>query len=173
MAADEFSPLMRSYYQDVIAQWAQSDILVQAITEQNARTAAYDQARIDELDQAWRAEVGASQTPTITPVLTNTASEFLREQVAASGGTITEVFIMDARGLNVAASDVTSDFWQGDEAKFTETHGMGAGALHISEVELDDSTQRYQGQVSLTIVDPATGEPIGAMTVGLDAESLM
>ncbi|MDX1785473.1 MAG: hypothetical protein R3210_05050, partial [Roseovarius sp.] len=107
---------MRSYYQDVIAQWAQSDILVQAITEQNARTAAYDQARIDELDQAWRAEVGASQTPTITPVLTNTASEFLREQVAASGGTITEVFIMDARGLNVAASDVTSDFWQGDEA---------------------------------------------------------
>lgn len=173
VAADEFAPIMRDFYDDAISQWAQSDVLVQAITEQNARTATYDQAQIDALDQAWRAEVGASDTPTITPVLTHAASDFLREQVAASGGAITEVFVMDARGLNVAASDVTSDFWQGDEEKFTETHGVGPGALHIGEVELDESTQRYQGQVSVTIVDPASGQPIGAMTVGVDVESLM
>lgn len=172
-AADEFSPLMRGFYEEAIANWAQSDVLVQAITEQNARTATYDQAQIDALDQAWRAEVGASNTPTITPVLTHTASDFLREQVASSGGAITEIFLMDARGLNVAASDVTSDYWQGDEAKFTETHDVGPDAIHISEVELDESTQRYQGQVSMTIVDPATGQPIGAMTVGVDVESLM
>ena len=137
------------------------------------QTMTYDQARIDELDQAWRAEVGMSNAPTISPVITNAASDFLREQVAASGGQITEIFIMDAHGLNVAASDVTSDYWQGDEAKFSETHGVGPGAVHISDVELDESTQRYQGQISLTIVDPSTGEPIGAMTVGVDAESLM
>lgn len=64
---------------------------------------------------------------------------------------------MDARGLNVAASDVTSDYWQGDEEKFSATHEVGAGALHISDVEMDKSTQRYQGQISLTISDPATG----------------
>ena len=171
--ANEFEPLMRAFYDDEIGRWAQSDVLVRAITEQNARTTAYDQAQIDALDQAWRAEVGAADTPTITPVLTNTASDFLREQVASSQGAITEIFVMDARGLNVAASDVTSDCWQGDEAKFTETHGVGVGAVHIGDVEFDDSTQRYQGQVSLTIVDPATGQPIGAMTVGVDVESLM
>lgn len=172
-SANEFTPLMRDFYDQAISQWAQSDVLVRAITEQNMRTAAYDQARIDALDQAWRAEVGAADTPTITPVLTHAASDFLREQVASSGGAITEVFVMDAHGLNVAASDVTSDFWQGDEAKFTETHGVGPGAIHIGDVEFDESTQRYQGQVSVTIVDPATGRPIGAMTVGIDVESLM
>ena len=32
--------------------------------------------------------------------------------------------------------------------------GIGPGSIHISDVELDESTQRYQGQISLTITDP-------------------
>ena len=172
-AADQFTPLMRDYYETSISTWAQSDVLVQAIAEQNTRTTAYDQAMIDQLDQAWRSEVGASSTPTITPVIQNATADYLRRLVAESGGQITEIFVMDAHGLNVAASDITSDYWQGDEAKFSETHGAGPGAIHISDVELDESTQRYQGQLSVTITDPSSGTPIGAVTVGIDAESLM
>lgn len=173
VVADEFSPQLQGYYDSEISKWAETAVLIDAITAQNAQTGAYDQARIDELDQAWRAEVGNSDSPIIAPVLTNAAADFLRQQVASSGGAITEIFIMDARGLNVAASAVTSDYWQGDEAKFQETHDVGAGAVHISEVELDESTQRYQGQISVSITDPATGAVIGAMTVGVDVESLM
>ena len=105
-------------------------------------------------------------------MLENDAATFLREQVEASGGVITEVFIMDARGLNVAASATTSDFWQGDEAKHSETYGKGVDAVHFGEVEFDESTQSYQGQISMTLTDPATGEAIGALTVGVDAEAL-
>lgn len=173
LTADEFTPLIHDFYNAEVSSWAQSDVLVRAITEQNARTMAFDQNQIEALDQAWRAEVGTGSTPTITPVLQNAASDFLRHQVASSGGRITEVFIMDAQGLNVAASDTTSDYWQGDEEKFSATHGAGPGAVHVSEVELDESTQRYQAQLSFTITDPATGAAIGAMTIGVDAESLM
>lgn len=172
-SANEFEPAMRAYLENEIMGWAASDIIVSAINQQNLRTQTYDQAMIDSLDGKWRAEVGTGQTPTITPVIANSTAEFLREQVEASGGRITEVFVMDGTGLNVAASDVTSDYWQGDEAKFTETHGRGPEAIHFSDVELDESTQRYQAQISLTITDPTTGQPIGAMTVGIDAESLM
>jgi hypothetical protein len=84
-----------------------------------------EQARIDALDLAWRAEIGSAATPTIDPVLQSAAAEFLRSRVDASGGRITEVFIMDQHGLNVAASAMTSDMWQGDEAKFTETYSVG------------------------------------------------
>ena len=84
---------------------------------------------------------------------------------------IAEVFIMDAQGLNVAASAVTSDYWQGDEAKFQQTYGVGPDAVHISEVELDESTQTYQAQVSLSLTDPATGALIGAVTFGLNAQA--
>ena len=39
------------------------------------------------------------------------------------------------------------------------------------EVELDESTQTYQAQLSFTLVDPATGAAIGAVTVGVNAET--
>lgn len=171
--ANEYKPAMQSYYESDIAGWLANSVIVDAIIAQNSTTLGYDQARIDALDQAWRAEVGTEGAPTITPVLTNAASDHLRSLVEASGGRITEIFIMDGMGLNVAASDTTSDYWQGDEAKFTETHGAGPGVIHFGDVEFDESSQSYQGQISVTITDPATGEAIGAMTVGVDAESLL
>lgn len=173
VAAEDYTPAMQHFLDSEVNAWLGSDVLVQAIRAQNSATHGYDQAQIDALDQAWRAEVGHSDTPTITPVLNNAAADFLRQQVAQSGGRITEVFVMDNHGLNVAASDVTSDYWQGDEAKFTETHGVGPGAVHFGDVEFDESSQTYQGQISVTISDPDTGLPIGAITIGVDAESLL
>jgi hypothetical protein len=173
VVADEFTSAIESFYESEISKWANNPAIIAAITAQNADTAAFDQARIDALDQAWRAEVGLADAPTISSVISNGASEFLRARVAQYGGQITEIFVMDSIGLNVAASDVTSDYWQGDEAKFSETFSVGADGFHVSDVELDESTQRYQGQVSFTLLDPGTGAPIGAMTVGIDAESLM
>lgn len=171
--ASDFTDSIQAFYQNEISQWANDPALIAAITSQNEMTGGYDQAQIDALDQAWRAEVGQATTPTITPVLENAASDFLRERVASYGGQITEIFVMDSVGLNVAASDVTSDYWQGDEDKFNQTYPVGPTGFHVSEIELDESTQRYQGQVSFTLTDPATGLPVGAMTVGIDAESLM
>ncbi|QMU59750.1 MAG: hypothetical protein GKR98_17135 [Boseongicola sp.] len=171
--ANEIADAMEDFYNSEVAGWSTNQLLVDAIVAQNAETAGYVQSDIDAMDQTWRAEVGQAVTPTISPVLENPASEFLRQQVEAYGGQITEVFIMDARGLNVAASDVTSDFWQGDEAKHAETFVLGPGSVHMSEIELDESTQRYQGQISFTMVDPSSGQAVGAITVGVDADALM
>lgn len=76
--ADEFTPQLEDFYRTEISKWAESSVIVQAIEHQNSRTSGYDQAQIDALDQTWRAEVGASQSPTITPVLSNGAADFLR-----------------------------------------------------------------------------------------------
>ncbi|MEM9970233.1 MAG: hypothetical protein AAF762_03930 [Pseudomonadota bacterium] len=171
--SDEFTAALQAFYENEIADMASNETLVSAVAAQNVETMSYTLDQIEALDQAWRAEVGSQSTPTITPVLENATADVLRDQVDAFGGRITEIFVMDAQGLNVAASAVTSDFWQGDEAKHSETYGVGAGAVHISDIELDESTQRYQGQISFPVLDPASGEPIGAITVGVDAQSLM
>ena len=170
-AANDAEPKMRAYLDSEIMTWAGDPLLIEAIRAQNANSSGYTQAQIDEMDQAWRADVGMAESATIDPVMHNAASDFLRGVVGDAGGIITEVFVMDARGLNVAASDVTSDYWQGDEEKFSETYPHGAGAVHFGEVEFDESSQTYQGQISFTMVDPATNEPVGAMTVGVNAES--
>jgi len=171
--AADYQTAMQSYLDSSIRAWAADPALIAAITAANAERAAYDQAMIDAADTAWRAEVGQADTPTITPVLNNPAADFLRAQVDASGGKITEAFITDALGLNVAVSAPTSDMWQGDEDKFTAVFHAGPDAVTFGEIELDESTQTYQSQISVTIIDPATGTVIGTMTVGVNADALM
>lgn len=78
---------------------------------------------------------------------------------------------MDALGVNVAASDVASDYLQGDEAKFKESFGAGTGAVFVDAVEFDESAQSYQGPISIALSNPVSGEVIGAMTIGLNAEA--
>lgn len=170
-AANDAEPAIRSYHASHLSSLASEPILVAAITAQNAMTASYSQAEIDALDLKWRAEVG-TDSALIGGVLEGPAADFLRDRLGESGGTITEIFVMDARGLNVAASDVTSDYWQGDEEKFSETFPRGPGVLHISDVEFDESTQTFQSQVSFAILDPETQQTVGAITVGLNAEAL-
>lgn len=171
--ANEFEPAMRSYLETEVMEWASDPVIVGRLRDQNTAHAALSQGDINTMDTRWRKEVGAASSPTIDSVLNNDASAFLRDQVTNSTGIISEVFIMDEHGLNAAASDVTSDYWQGDEAKFQKTYGMGPDAVHFGEVEFDESSQSFQAQVSVTIRDPGTGEAIGAMTIGLNAEALM
>ena len=171
--ADELQIAMQRFVEENLGAWANDPMLVEAIRAQNAQTAGYSQAKIIEMDQLWRGYAGLTDAEIITNVTQNPAASFLREQVARADGAITEAFIMDAKGLNVAASNVTSDYWQGDEAKFTATFLVGAEAVHFGDVELDKSTNQVQGQISMTIVDPATGEPVGALTVGVNLTALM
>jgi hypothetical protein len=141
---------------------AANPVIIAAINAQNATTAGYDQAKIDALDRQWRAEVSAAEKPL------SDASHWLLQAQEATGGLFTEIFVMDAKGLNVAQSTVTSDYWQGDEDKFTASYGAGVDAIHLGEIEQDESTQAFQSQVSITIIDVGTGAPIGAITAGVD-----
>ena len=151
--------------------WLSDPVIVDAVKAQNAANAKLDQAGIDALDQKWRAEVESEIHPMIDAVLANALSTFLKGKQDGSGGTITEIFVTDAKGLNVGQSDVTSDYWQGDEDKFTKSFGAGPGALFVDAAEKDESTQMLQSQASMTIVDE-TGKPIGAVTVGVNLDQL-
>ncbi len=166
---------LRSYAETELAQWFADPAIISAVKSQNARTASMTQAQIDALDQQWREETAsdASEKPLISAVLSRPASGILAQHQTDAAGFVTEVFVMDNRGLNVAQSTVTSDIWQGDEDKWLEVVGNGSGQIHISEVEFDDSTQAYQAQVSLPIKDPETEELIGGVTLGVNVQFLL
>jgi len=169
-SANEYESRLSALAQAEIAAIASSPEVIAAVRAQNAETASYDQSRIDQLDQTWRGEVGATGQTMISEVLSRPASQYLANERESSAGLFTEIFVMDSQGLNVAQSDVTSDYWQGDEAKWQDTFGNGPGAVHISEIEEDESTQTFQSQVSMTVVDPDNGVAIGAITVGVNIE---
>ncbi|MBK8972216.1 MAG: cache domain-containing protein [Hahellaceae bacterium] len=163
---------MKLHADSQVKTWLVDPTLVGAVKAQNAANAQLTQSDIDKLDQAWRAETAARARPMIDKVLANPLSVFLKNKEAASQGLYTELFVMDNKGLNVGQSQVSSDYWQGDEDKWTQSYGKGAGAIHISDVEEDESTQTYQSQLSLPIADPDSGEVIGAITIGINVEGL-
>ncbi|MEM5477047.1 PDC sensor domain-containing protein [Pacificibacter sp. AS14] len=165
--------VIKSFFEDKVAHWATDVALLSAIRVRNVIDGDLSDDDIIAKDNEWRAQVRTDTHPLVDAVVNSDAGDFLRHRVADAGGTITEVFIMDAHGLNVAASSATSDYWQGDEAKHSETFGKGTGAMHVSELEMDASTGVYQVQVSYTITDPNTNEPIGAITVGLIADAIL
>jgi hypothetical protein len=169
---NEFAEPLTALAKGELKQIAADPALVAAIMAQNAITGAYDAAKIDELDKQWRAEVDAAAKPLIDATLGGPASQYLAKVQADSAGKYTEIFATDAVGLNAAQSTVTSDYWQGDEDKFTQTFPVGADAVFLGEVEQDESTQTFQSQVSITVVDPATGTPIGSITAGIDLSVL-
>ena len=164
---------LEAYAETELSTWINDPRVIEAVKAQNILHADLSQADIDALDQQWRAEAGADGGPMMTAALSSPVSEWLLEHQDTTAGFITEAFVMDMHGLNVAQSVATSDYWQGDEAKYQETYLIGPDALHISDVELDESTGFYQAQASLPVVDPATGEVIGAMTFGVNVQSLM
>ena len=148
-----------------------SPVIVHAIEHQNEVRGNISQADIDALDQSWRAETETEGAqPVITAALGGPASTFLLRAQASSRGLLSEIFVMDRFGLNVAQSSVTSDFWQGDEAKYQRTFPEGAGALFIDEPEFNEEVGVWLTQVNLTI--DHDGTPIGVGTVEVNLSEL-
>ncbi|MEQ9326398.1 MAG: hypothetical protein RJQ21_03785 [Rhodospirillales bacterium] len=170
-AANEFEPQIKSFVETEIAPWLSDATVVDAIKAQNAKNASITEEDISKLDTDWRAQAKAGKGALIDEVLSNALSKFLQAKKEAAGGKIAEMFVMDNKGLNVGQSDVTSDYMQGDEAKWQKTYPAGPGALFIDEIEFDDSSKAFQSQASMTIVDE-TGAAIGAITIGVNVEKL-
>jgi hypothetical protein len=162
----------KKYVTSNVVSWLNDKVVIDAIKAQNTKNASLTQADIDRLDKQWRAEVDAAQKPLIESVMKNELSAFLAKKEGESHGIITEMFVMDDKGLNVGQSDVTSDYWQGDEAKWQKTFLVSPDAVFVDKVEKDESTQQLQVQVSVSIKDPQTGKAIGAITIGLNVDQL-
>lgn len=158
------------YVEANVRPWLSEPAIINAVIAQNALHFRLNQPEIQDLDARWRAELLSTKRPLIDATLSNPLSLYLKGRQRAAEGLITEIFVMDNRGLNVGQSDITTDYWQGDEAKWLKS--FGAGLVHIEEAERDESTQLMQSQASLPIRDPASGEIIGAITVGVNLDAL-
>ncbi len=138
-------------------------ILVKAVRAANADSER-SEAEILELDRQWRATSGTDD-PLIERYLQNPCADFLRAR-REERSDWAELFVMDDQGCLVATSDKTSDFWQGDEAKWQESFHGGDGRIHYGRFELDDSTRSYVLQISVPVRD-AAGATIGVLTASV------
>ena len=161
-----------AYVDENVRPWIHDPWIIEALHNSNAYHQYLTAQDIERLDNQWRMEFRAQSKPLISAIINNALSVMLREKQARSDGIITEILVMDAKGLAIGESDITSDYWQGDELKWQNTYLAGANVTFVDRAEKDESTQMLQAQASMTISDPETGQPIGAITVGINLDAL-
>jgi hypothetical protein len=140
-------------------------VIVKAVMAENAKGKTL--AQIQDLDATWQ------KTPDVADymqVLMNSECGQHLRKLQGAAPYFAEIFVMDNQGANVAMTDKTSDYWQGDEAKFKESYKGGTGAVHVSDVKFDDSTQTYLVQISVPVKD--SDKVIGAVTIGVDVDKV-
>lgn len=157
---------------DSVREAATRQIVIMSIQSQNHSFGDLSQGEIDRLDGTWRKQTVSENQPLIAAKMSNPLSAYLTRIQALSLGLYAEIFVMDANGLNVGQSNVTSDFWQGDEAKFQKTFSVAPDAVFIDEAELNEDTNTYRAQLNIAIADPNTGEAIGAATFEINLTEL-
>ncbi len=157
------------YIDNHVRSWLASKELQRAIYQQNLDHKGLSAGDISVLDSRWRAEKLVGGGSLMSSKMSGDLAAFLRGIKAAAGGVITEIFVMDDKGLNVALTDPTGDYMQGDEAKWQKTFGVGAKAMLIDEVEEDGGVN--VSQVSLTIARD-NGFSLGAVTIGINVDAL-
>jgi hypothetical protein len=154
------------YVRANVKPWLSDPIVVNAVKAQNVESAKLTNYQINKLDNGW---IDRSKQ-LIDSKMNNELSTFLRKKKEGANGVIFEIFVFDNKGLNVGQTDLTQDFNQGDEAKYWKTYQVGPDAIFVDKVEKDHD--KNISQASLTIKDPATGQAIGAVTVGVDVDKL-
>lgn len=148
-----------------IQSWGKNPVLVAAVQAQNARGASLEQ--IKAKDQTWQTTAGVDDF--MKSLMRNDAAKEM-SKLERSAPYYLEMFLMDNKGANVAMTNKTSDYWQGDEPKFVESFKNGAGGVHLGKVSFDSSAQAYLVQVSVPVLDGDTA--IGALTVGINLDKL-
>lgn len=144
--------------------WAQDPLFVAAAVAQNNQHLSM--AEITKRDEAWMAGKAAQLIKEMT---TGACADHLR-QLTGTSPFYSETFVMDDQGALVCANMQTSDYWQGDEAKWQRSFNGGKGAVFIDRPKLDDSSKEHLAQISLPIMQ--NGRAIGAITVGIDIDKI-
>lgn len=138
--------------------------IVETVRHGNAAGQSLDS--IKAKDKVWIATAGTDAF--MQSLMGNDGSKALLE-AQSKWAYIAEAFLTDHLGANVAMTQKTSDYWQGDESKFTGCFTGGVGTLHFGEVDFDESSQSYCVHVSIPVLVDGVVGGVLILSVDLDA----
>lgn len=171
LAEPAYVSVVREYVETVVKPIVNTPIVRKAIEEQNTRFANVSDAKIQVLDNTYRAEVQSGGWEMVRRLLNKPVSRYLKTKQDDSQGAIIEFFVADRHGLNVGQGTMTTDYWQGDEDKFLKTFARNSDDIFIDRAERDEQTQLLETQASFVIKDE-NETPIGIATVTIAIDAL-
>ena len=149
---------------EAVRPWGSDKVFVAAVKAQNSQGVTL--AEIQRIDKEW---MEGKREALVKEITTSPCAARLK-QLVSERSAIGESFVMDDQGALVCATDKTSDYWQGDEAKWQRSYDGGKGALFIDRPKFDESSNENLAQISFPVLDGS--KVIGAITVGIELKKL-
>lgn len=154
------------------------------LVKSNRLNSQLDMAAIHQADLKWMAASNEGSQPAwIQAVIGSKESQFLKKWQEKQQGLFREILLTDSRGLLVASSEMTSDYYQGDEEKVIQPLQMastpssvrhngwfdrGDGHYPTALIDYDASTGRFLVHISYLIRDGQ--QLLGVLCLGIDLE---
>ena len=168
----EARDLVNAAFVERVRDHLNAEIVTLTVRNQNRAYRDLSRVEVKDLDSQWRAERNKPDKPLIAATLATPLSNYLTRIQAQSIGLFTEIFVTDRLGLNVGQSAITSDYWQGDEAKFKRTFPRGPGTIFLDDAEWHAESATWRVQLNLTVADADSREAIGAATFEINLTEL-
>lgn len=150
-----------------VQQLAKQSRFIQAVKKQNNKGISIDE--IKKRDKEW---INSDESNPLKASMTaSSIGKFLKNVVTNNKAKYNEVFLTDAQGANVAAHPITSDYWQGDETKFTAAFAGGKGDIYVGDIEFDGSTQTNAVQISVPV--KYNNQAIGVLVMGVKVDHIL
>ncbi|MCM8794371.1 MAG: hypothetical protein NC819_00990 [Candidatus Omnitrophica bacterium] len=153
----------------MIREMAKNPLVIQAAEESNQKNFGLTLPDILALNAQWVASEESS--PFIKPYLLNPCAQFLVD-FQEKHEEFPEIFITDNRGLNVAQTNRTSDFYQADEKWWVDAYNGGQGRSFYGPIEYDESAFSEVIPLYAPIIQPESGKAIGVIKALCDITAI-
>jgi Cache domain len=132
---------------------------------------AVDRKQIDARDAEWQKH---RRLPAeLSGLLSNAASRFLSD-VSKQDPLYREILVTDRHGRLVAASRLTTDYYQADEGWWTQAVDDGRrGRIFVSDVRFDESAGIYAFEIAVPVAAPDSDELVGVMKIVASSQEML
>ncbi|MEW6088825.1 MAG: sensor histidine kinase [bacterium] len=125
---------------------------------------------IQDIDTKWIN--GSLPQDFIDNILKNSLSILLRDNINYQANYM-EIFVTDKRGVVIAATNKTSDYYQADETWWQKAYNSGNGENYIDKIGFDSSANLYSLDICLPIRDKKDNNVIGIIKAVSDIKKVI
>jgi hypothetical protein len=134
-------------------------------------TRPFDRAAADAIDRDW--QQSKQQPQPVAQALKNPASQYLAD-IVAHDRIYREMILTDRHGRLIAASNPTTDYFQGDEDWWLATFDDGRrGRVSIGDVRWDPSASAYAIEISAPVNAIGDESVAGVLKVVSDSREML
>lgn len=171
-ARAEDSPLIGSVLRSVAAELLADQVVLSGLRQAALENDALTMDAIIQRDVAWRLQAKRGSGPLLDAVMQGDMSRHLTLARVPRQAVLADMMLTDDRGLLLAATRITSDYDQSDEAKYIIPFTTDPGTVHVEEAAYDESADDYVVAASILLIDPANGRPLGVLCTNFTLAAL-